>query len=322
MILTTSFLQLQSEYPTYSLQSYSWTPEAGVWYDIELGVNIASGSDGYYELYLNGDLVLSRTGIDTSTAGQIDTVRVGVTDAYSSVVLMFYTDSCVIADSYVGFSNFPSSLLSGLGASDFYIVNHLSTIYGVFDNSTILDSDAIASTIINRVYGNMTGGTAETHKTVTYSHNSFSLSTNGIPSSYTTINATGASFTSTTGIYQHNIVNKIGVTIIGGNWTGYGNGLDVGVRSWNSFNITVQNVEGMQNFALGCILLNGDSGSNGGYHQILNNVISQNLDYTAVTLNEQNSSLIQGNIIDGNDEAALICFFSYTSTCSNSTIEK
>jgi len=87
-------------------QSGTWFASTGPsenrWYSVELSVRIHS-TQGTYRLWIDGNKVIERTGLNTATEGYIDSIRFGLTYIYSVThTVRVYGDNFVASDSYIG----------------------------------------------------------------------------------------------------------------------------------------------------------------------------------------------------------------------------
>ena len=87
-------------------QSGTWFastgPSVNRWYCVELYVRVHS-TNGIYRLWIDGNEVIERTGVNTATEGYIDTIRFGLTYMTSVAhIVRVYGDCVITSDSYIG----------------------------------------------------------------------------------------------------------------------------------------------------------------------------------------------------------------------------
>ncbi len=86
----------------YTGTAYSTSaPSLNTWYSVELHWKNDAVS-GYAELYVNGALVCSITGKNTSAFGNANTVRFGLAETYNCTSNVVYCDDAVISNNYIG----------------------------------------------------------------------------------------------------------------------------------------------------------------------------------------------------------------------------
>jgi hypothetical protein len=100
----------------------SSTPTTGVWYSVELEVQV--GTSGYVKLYVNGNLEISVTAINNS-ARQFAHVHVGIDQISGTVAATVYTDCVVVADTYIGIEAAPTlvEVTDSIGLADTVLRN-------------------------------------------------------------------------------------------------------------------------------------------------------------------------------------------------------
>lgn len=76
-------------------------PSAGQWYSVELHWR-SDPVNGGGELYVNGAVVCSISGVNTATLGNVNVVRFGLADVYNCDATLVYADSCVMSTTYIG----------------------------------------------------------------------------------------------------------------------------------------------------------------------------------------------------------------------------
>jgi len=86
---------------SFVAQTSPFVLDTTAWYCIELESYIAS-SGGYFNLYVNGVIVLSEIGVNNVGRGVINHVGFGQLESGDSYHVDTWWDDCVIADSYIG----------------------------------------------------------------------------------------------------------------------------------------------------------------------------------------------------------------------------
>jgi hypothetical protein len=77
-------------------------PSENRWYSVELSVRVHS-TDGSYRLWIDGNKVIERTGLNTATEGYIDSIRFGLTYIYSVThTVRVYGDNFIASDAHIG----------------------------------------------------------------------------------------------------------------------------------------------------------------------------------------------------------------------------
>ncbi|MEM1564030.1 MAG: M14 family zinc carboxypeptidase, partial [Candidatus Bathyarchaeia archaeon] len=107
----------------------SVTPEEGRWYCLEVYVKVGQG-DGLWRAYVDGSLLLERTGLNNYYRGYISSLRVGLSyavDVNSDVTV--YADEVVVGTSYIG----PVKAAFGV-ISDSTYISEVSNIYTMFSS--------------------------------------------------------------------------------------------------------------------------------------------------------------------------------------------
>jgi hypothetical protein len=92
-------IKLRSSVPSVSSQLYNYVYAVDTWYCFE--VEYSQSAAGEYRVWLNGDPILSRTGVDTSSR-QFGRLDVGILWSSYAVTFTTYVDCVVIDQSYVG----------------------------------------------------------------------------------------------------------------------------------------------------------------------------------------------------------------------------
>lgn len=86
-------------YPSSHIYSVNYTFAVDTWYCVEMGW-YRHASAGWYKLWINGALLISKTGLDTTGIAHVDEVRVG--QCTSSYGVIDIVDDVVVATSYIG----------------------------------------------------------------------------------------------------------------------------------------------------------------------------------------------------------------------------
>lgn len=89
---------------------YNFAFQLNTQYCVELKFLKASGTSGEYRVYLNGNEVITVTGLDTSAAPSANNIRVGA--IYSTYTPDIYIDDVEVANTYIGTGSPPSVTIS------------------------------------------------------------------------------------------------------------------------------------------------------------------------------------------------------------------
>jgi hypothetical protein len=81
----------------YSVSS----PALNQWYSVELDW-VGDSSNGIGDLYVNGALICSISGINTAALGSANVVRFGLAEVYNCGPTAIYCDDCIISTQYIG----------------------------------------------------------------------------------------------------------------------------------------------------------------------------------------------------------------------------
>jgi hypothetical protein len=81
--------------------SSSVSPSVGQWYSVELHWR-SDAVNGVGELFVDGQLVCSISGVNTAALGSVNTVRLGLADIVNCAATATYADNVVMSSTYVG----------------------------------------------------------------------------------------------------------------------------------------------------------------------------------------------------------------------------
>ena len=84
----------------YTLSSDS-TPQLNRWYSVEMRW-VKDSVDGLVELYVDGEVAISATGVNTAALGDVETIRFGLAEAVSCGPTTVNVDCFAVSDTYIG----------------------------------------------------------------------------------------------------------------------------------------------------------------------------------------------------------------------------
>ena len=85
----------------------SSSPSLNTWYSVELHW-VSDSTNGYAELYVDGVLVLSISGKNTAALGDVNEIRLGLTEIYSCGPTTVYGDDFALSSNYIGTDQLPT----------------------------------------------------------------------------------------------------------------------------------------------------------------------------------------------------------------------